>query len=69
MFAMSRNTSASADDYQDDATPRAVIRIAFPSFRNGRDKTDQKNAKPQPTSREELLNLFGDELRGPVKSR
>ncbi len=68
MFAMSRNTPDSVNGLEEDESPRAVIRIAFPSFRNGRDKTDLKNAKPQPTSREELLDLFGDELRGPVKT-
>ncbi len=68
MFSMSRNTPASVVDYKDVPAPRAMIRIAFPSFRNGRKESECKSTKPQQTSREELLNLFGDELRGPVKS-
>jgi len=67
MFAMSRNTSVPADDFHNDATPRAVIRIALPAFRKGHGKIRQKDMKPQPTSREELQSLFGDDLRRSIK--
>ncbi len=69
MFALSRNTSVSADGFQNDAAPRAVIRIAFPSFRTGHGKSKKQISKPQPTSREELQSLFGDDLRSSVKPK
>ena len=50
---------------ENNRSPRAVIRIAFPSFRIGHRKNESRGKKIHPTTREELQNLFDDDLRRP----
>ncbi len=66
MSAVTNDTSAIMDGAQNEALPRAMIRIAIPSFRFGRGKGDARSQKFHPTTREELQSLFNDDLRRPL---
>jgi hypothetical protein len=55
--------STTVGGIENDTSPRAVIRIAFPSFRIGRGKDESRGKKFHPTTREELQDLFDDDLR------
>lgn len=51
-----------------DATPKAMVRIAIPSFKIGWRKTKKRSSKPSGPSREEYQNLFQDEFRRSANS-
>ena len=66
MSALSNETLAINDGSQKEVSPRAMFRIAIPSFRIGNWKSKTRNQKFHPTTREELQNLFDDDLRRPL---
>jgi len=66
MSALSNETLAINGGTRNEATPRAMFRIAIPSFRFGNGKSQTRIQKFHPTTREELQSLFNDDLRRPL---
>ncbi len=67
MSALLNLKTSTASNMLRDSSRLTMIRIAVPSFKTGwRKSKDSKNKNASPT-REELQELFGDELRAPKK--
>jgi len=54
---------------QSDARRRGWLRLAVPIWAFGREKRASFRKRGHHTSREEIVDLFGDELRRPLDSR